>query len=234
MPRIQLNLEALKAARAELAALESEQRAIDADLAEAQSALERARSAGASENVTVPLERRIEAARARRNEAIRQRTQLSGRIDELAGGLLQGRDPSQMIEALDAQHPIALLPVRLETRYVPVLAPTSLRIRVYPDDLNTIEHVPALTPEESEKGRAYWEARFAHGDNEAARLLRDLTVVFGRGRAAMIVRILTPLNGVPAEGVEAEPTFPDTEVIDARAKATRAVLLPDRWCAIGY
>ena len=234
MPRIQLNLEALKAARAELAAIESERRTIDADLAEAQSALERARSAGASENVTVPLERRIEAARERRNGAIRQRTQLSGRIDELAGGLLQGRDPSQMIEALDARHPIALLPVRLETRYVPVLAPTSLRIRVYPDDLNTIEHVPALTPEESEKGRAYWEARFAHGDNEAARLLRDLTVVFGRGRAAMIVRVLTPLNPLPGEGVEADPAFPETDTIDARAKATRAVLLPDRWCAIGY
>ena len=28
--------------------------------------------------------------------------------------------------------------------------------------------------------------------------------------------------------------FPDLETIDARAKATRAVLLPDRWCAIGY
>ena len=233
MPRIHLNLDALKAARAELDALESERRAIDADLAEAQTALERAQSAGAP-NVTVPLERRIEAARARRNDAIRQRTQLSARIDELAGGLLQGRDPAVMIETLDARHPIALLPVRLETRYVPPETPTSLRIRVYPDDLNTIEHVPALTPEESEKGRAYWTARFAHDDAEAARLLRDLTVVFGRGRAAMIVRVLTPLNALPAEGVEADPTFPDTETIDTRAKATRAVLLPDRWCAIGY
>ena len=234
MPRIQLNLDALTAARAELDALESERRTIDADLTDAQSTLERTRSAGASPNVTVPLEGRIEAARARRNEALRQRAQLSARIDDLAAGLLQGRDPSQMIEALDGRHPIALLPVRLETRYVPVLAPTSLRIRVYPDDLNTIEHVPALTPEESEKGRAYWDARFAHADNEAARLLRDLTVVFGRGRAAMIVRVLTPLNAVPAEGAEAHPTFPETETIDARAKATRAVLLPDRWCAIGY
>jgi hypothetical protein len=234
MPRLSLNLDALKAARAELAALEPERRAIDAELAQAQTALERAQRAGSSPNVTVPLEQRIQAARARRNDTIQQRTQLSARIDELAGGLLQGRDPADLIEALDARHPIALLPVRLETRYVPELAPTALRIRVYPDDLNTIEHVPALTPEESEKGRAYWDARFAHADNEAARLFRDLTVVFGRGRAAMIVRVLTPLNPVPAAGVEAEPTFPDTETIDARAKATRAVLLPDRWCAIGY
>jgi hypothetical protein len=234
MPRINLDLETLKTARTELAAIESGRRAIDADLVVAQTALERARSAGASPNDTVPLERRVEEARARRNEAIRQRAQLSARIDGLAGGLLQGRDPSQMIEALDGRHPIALLPVRLETRYVPVLAPTTLRIRVYPDDLNTIEHVPALTPEEWEKGRAYWEARFHHADNDAARLLRDLTVIFGRGRATMIVRVLTPLNPVPGEGAAADPTFPETETVDARAKATRAVLLPDRWCAIGY
>jgi hypothetical protein len=234
MPRIPVNLEALKAARAELGALESERRAIDADLAAAQAALERAQRAGASPNVTVPLERRIDAARARRNDALLLRTRLSARLDGLAAGLLQGRDPSQMIEALDGGRPIALLPVRLETRYVPVGAPTSLRIRVYPDDLNTIEYVPALTPEESERGRAYWEARFGHADNDAARLLRDLTVVFGRGRAAMIVRVLTPLNALPAEGVEADPTFPEPETIDSRAKATRAVLLPDRWCAIGY
>ena len=154
MPRINLDLETLKTARTDLAAIESERRAIDADLVAAQTALERAHGAGASPNDTVPLERRVEEARARRNQAIRQRAQLSARIDELAGGLLQGRDPSQMIEALDGRHPIALLPVRLETRYLPVLAPTTLRIRVYPDDLNTIEHVPALTPEESEKGRA--------------------------------------------------------------------------------
>ncbi|HUR33874.1 MAG TPA: hypothetical protein VM032_08760 [Vicinamibacterales bacterium] len=234
MPRIQLNLDAMTAARAELGALESQRRVLDADLADAQAALERARGAGASPNVTVPLEQRIEAARARRNEARLLRTRLSSRIDDLAAGLLQGRDPSQMIEALDGGRPIALLPVRLETRYVPVGAPTSLRIRVYPDDLNTVEHVAALTPAELAKGRAYWEARFTHADHEAARLLRDLTVVFGRGRAAMIVRVLTPLNALPDEGVAAVPTFPEPETIDSRAVATRAVLLPDRWCAIGY
>jgi hypothetical protein len=178
MPRIQLNLDALTASRAELGALESERRTIDADLADAQSALERARSAGASPNVTVPLERRVEATRGRRNEALAFRARLSARLDGLAAGLLQGRDPSQMIEALDGRHPIALLPVRLETRYVPVDAPTSLRIRVYPDDLNTIEHVPALTTEESAKGRAYWEARFRprrqRGGAPASRLDGDL------------------------------------------------------------
>ena len=34
--------------------------------------------------------------------------------------------------------------MRLETRYFPPGDPSALRIRVYPDDLNTIEHVPAL------------------------------------------------------------------------------------------
>ena len=76
---------------------------------------------------------------------------------------------------------------------------------------------------------------FAHQDDEAERILRDLATVFGRGRAAWIVRVLTPDNPVPAPGVEGvDPDFPETDTIDSRGKATRAVLLPDRWCAIGY
>ena len=49
-----------------------------------------------------------------------------------------------------------------------------LRIRVYPDDINTIDHEPAPTAAELKAGVAYWSARFAHNDDEAERLVRDL------------------------------------------------------------
>ena len=114
--------------------------------------------------------------------------------------------------------------------------PTSLRIRVYPGRPNTIEHVAGADAGGiGRRARDYWNARFAHDDDDAARHPARLRRVFGRGRAAWIVRVLTPDNPMPArDGVEADPAFPETETIDARAKATRAVLLPDRWCAIGY
>src|SRR5512140_2123699 len=104
-------------------------------------------------------------------------------IDINLDGPLFERDPALAVQALDARFPIALLPVRLETRYVPIGQPTTLRIRVYPDDLQTIEHMPALTPDEQRAGIDYWEARFVHLDREAARIARDLATVFGRGRA---------------------------------------------------
>jgi hypothetical protein len=233
MARIDLDLSALQGARQTLVVLAAQQRSLDVAVSTAQAALDVALRAGESPNLLEPLRQRVNEARSSRAELTARQRSAQSRIDELAAGLLLERDPSLMVQALDARHPIALLPVRLETRFVPVGRPTALRIRVYPDDLNTIEHVPALTPDEQRAGRDYWTARFAHQDEEAARILRDLTTVFGRGRAAWIVRVLTPENPIPDGDVDA-PQFPQTDTIDARAKATRAVLLPDRWCAIGY
>lgn len=235
MPRLDFDLSGLQAARQNLQALVAQQRALDLDIADARNTLDRALRAGESPNVVAPLQQHLARAQGGRAALLQQQRDAHTRIDLLAGGLLLERDPALMVESLDGRHPIALLPMRLETRFVPVGRPTSLRIRVYPDDLNTIEHEPALTPDEQQGGTDYWTARYAGDDTEAARVLRDLTKVFGRGRAAWILRVLTPQNPIPAPGGNpAVPQFPNVDTTDARAKATRAVLLPDRWCAIGY
>ena len=196
---------------------------------------------GESPNVTVPIAERLKQAVADRAALVQKKQALQARIDALANGLLLQQDPSRLVGSMDGRQPIALLPMRIETRYVPAVQPNAqvrpdrLRIRVYPDDINTIEHEAALTVAEQKGGADYWNSRFAHADDEAARTLRDLGTAFGRGRAALIVRVMTPTNAVPA--VDAEPVgpqFPDVDTIDALAKATRAVLLPDRWVAIGY
>ncbi len=234
MPRIVLDLSGLEAARQELQAQAAKQRAVDLDIASAQSSLDSALRAGESADAVAALRKRLGDAQAGRTDLLAQQRATRQRIDQLADGLLQ-RDPAAMVQALDARHPIALLPMRLETRYVPPGQPTSLRIRVYPDDLNTIEHVPALTDQEQQGGVEYWTARFAHQDDDAARIARDLATVPGRGRSAWILKVLTPENPVPGPDDDATaPQFPQVETIDSRAKATRAVLLPDRWCAIGY
>ena len=221
--------------RSELAMLGARQRAADAELASAQGALEAARRTGAATDHASALAARVAAAQAARTKVVATRRELQQRLDALADGALRARDPALSVAALDGHQPIALLPMRLETRYVtPPGRPTELRIRVYPDDLSTIDHEAAPTAGEADAAMAYWRAVFAHDDGEAARLLRDLTTRSGRGRARWLVRTLTPTNAVPAAGIEAGPAFPPLVTIDSLARATRAVLLPERWCAIGY
>ncbi|MEO7337683.1 MAG: hypothetical protein ABIV63_13985, partial [Caldimonas sp.] len=237
MPRLDLDLRSLQAARARLQEATVALRALDRQLAADRAALDAAEGDGESPNVTVPIRQRIVEASAKRADLARAQRDLSSGIDTLANGLLREQDPSAMVATMDGQQPIALLPMRIETRYVEPGRVDRLRIRVYPDDLNTIEHEPALTAAERQAGTEYWTARFEHRDDDAARTLRDLTQAFGRGRAAWVVRVMTPLNAVPEQGEDAAnaaPEFPPAETVDARAKATRAVLLPDRWCAIGY
>ena len=234
MPRINLNLSDLTAARAALENVTTAQRRLDVELARAKTQLDAAVRAGESPNVTVPLQESIRESTAARAALVAQQRGLRAQIDALANNLLLQQDPARLVESMDGRQPIALLPMRIETRYVSPDNIDRLRIRVYPDDLNTIEHVPALTEAELQGGTDYWNARFKHDDDEAARVLRDLSLVFGRGRAAWIVRTLTPLNNIPDGNNGDAPNFPEAETIDARAKATRAVLLPDRWCAIGF
>ena len=59
---------------------------------------------------------------------------------------------------LDAAYPIALLPVRLETRFA---SPTLLQVRIFPDDLWADTHEPELTEEELADGNAYVAAKAA-------------------------------------------------------------------------
>ena len=247
MPRLALNLSALNQQRQRLLALQAQQRELNITLAAQQTSLDAALRAGQSPNVTEILRVQLDAARTARGDLVARRRELERAINQLANGLRGERDPAQMTTALDGGQPIALLPMRLETRYFPVFSqapnsppPDSLRIRVYPDDLNIVQHTAALTEAERQAGTDYWRARFRQDDAAAERVARDLAATQGRSRCAWIFRVLNPDNTDqigqldPATGERIAPLFPDIPATDARAKQTRAVLLPDRWCAIGY
>ncbi len=233
MPRMNLDLAALTQERRALQAITAEQRAADGALLKARGELDAARRAGASADAIVQLQRAAVDAEAVRQRVADRRRELEGRVNGVANGFVRERDPALLAESLDGRQPIALMPMRIETRYFPPRQPVSLRVRVYPDDLNTIEHTPAPTAGEMEAATLYWHAHFRQDEPEAERIARDLASAYGRGRAAWVIRVTTPLNLGDADG-ETAPQFPELETIDARAKATRAVLLPDRWCVIGY
>ena len=82
---------------------------------------------------------------------------------------------------------------------------------------------------------AYWTARFAHDDDEAARILRDLTATLRpRSGDVAAARPDAEQTRFPARRRRTCRSFRRRETIDTLAKSTRAVLLPERFCAIGY
>ena len=235
MARIEIDRQPFVQARGELSALAAEQRRLDAGIARLQQALAAAQRNGGRD--AGQFEGPLARARAERQALQRRRDGLLREFDaraDAALGALPNRDPSLLVQSLDGAHPIAMLPLRIETRYLQRDGQTVLGIRVYPDDLHTIDHEPTPTANELAAAQAIWRARFAHDEAEAARLQRDLTAAYGRGRALWLLRVLTPTNAPPAAGEAVEPQFPATDTIAAAAKATRAVLLPERFCAIGY
>lgn len=234
MPRLELDLAPITAARVETEAAARALRAADEDVTVARTALSIAQREGAGKAELQRLARKVDEASARRTRARNKLRDQQHAVSGIGDGLLAQQDHARLVESLDGRVPLVLLPIRIETRFMPSFpdVPDRLCIRVYPDDLHILEHVTALTADEKRGGAEYWTAKYARKDFQ--RVLRDMATVFGSERAAYIVRVMTPTNAPPAEGATAKPRFPKVETIDARAKVSRAVLLPDRWCAIGY
>jgi hypothetical protein len=106
--------------------------------------------------------------------------------------------------ALDASVPVALLPVRIETRFVN--GAKELRVRIYPDALHIDTHEPALTDAEIAAGRRYWNERWASPADTtiATTWWNELARGFGPRRALWIVHSLTPRN-IASLGLAAAP-----------------------------
>jgi hypothetical protein len=115
---------------------------------------------------------------------------------------------------LDARYPVALLPVRLETRFDGHL----LKVRIYPDEIFADTHEPGLTPEERADGQAYVEATHAGSAAEEEAWGR-LVARWGAPRAAFV-----------AKAAAAESTEARAESWTRAAQAT----LPERWIVRAY
>jgi hypothetical protein len=144
---------------------------------------------------------------------------------------LRGRRPTDDPAELDGALPVALLPVRLETRFASPATGPELLVRIYPDDIHTDRHEPELTAEEDAAGRAYWNGTFRApaGSQLAEDAWRRLAQQFGPRRAAWIAHVLTPTGG------GRRLIFPT--VASRRGpwtRAARSATLPDRWLALGY
>ena len=133
-------------------------------------------------------------------------------IDQAIAGLLAASTGAV------ATSPVAMLPVRLETRAFPAAGGgTEFRVRVYTDSIHVNAHDPRLTPDEAQWS-AHIKAVTAGGARLPAAEWAQLAARFGPARAAYL---LSP-----------DPTAPGRPGPWTQAATTAA--LPDRWLAVGY
>lgn len=126
--------------------------------------------------------------------------------------------------------PIALFPVRLETRF----DGGDLLVRIFPDVVHLDAHDPRLTDAEAEWGERYWRNLHAAASAPADQRdgLRDaawneLAEALSPERAAWAARLLRPKT------VDGTPVFPPVARRTAGAMPeARFRLLPTRWHAV--
>lgn len=225
------DLAALAAARAEARDLEAEVRAAGVRLRVAEAQLARLEATGGPPARIEALLRRVEELTDARDEVAGRLEEVRARIQELLDRIAAADSPEAAVAALDGGLPIALLPLRIETRFAD--AGTTLHIRVFPDQVHVDAHEPELTEDERAAGRAYWERRWpAPADAEVAGAAWAAVAAGRRAtRARWIVDVTTPANPL---GAPPGPQHPDVALRAATwTRPARAVALPTRWVAIG-
>ena len=153
MPLLELNRNPITGARAAYAKQREAERQARVRVDAAQAELDALRRGGADRRTLARAQAQVEQlAGAARDSAARSREQLLG-IRGLSDALLAQRDPALLFQALDAKHPVLLMPVSIQTRYDD--ATTKLMIRIYPDVLHAVQHEPGLTPKEVDAVKRY-------------------------------------------------------------------------------
>ncbi|HKQ04852.1 MAG TPA: hypothetical protein VJ464_06955 [Blastocatellia bacterium] len=142
------------------------------------------------------------------------------------------RSFADLVRSWSTQHPVVLLPARVETRFDVISK--ILRIRIYPDDICADTHEPLLTEAEAQAGAAYWKALWKSSkveDEQAA--WRMLVKRFGAQRAAWVVLETQPAN--LAKRPDGEPEIPRLPTRpQSWTRGAQAQVLPSRWIAIAY
>ena len=145
--------------------------------------------------------------------------------------------PPSMSEILGpSDRPLALLPVRLETRFFAVPGEgNELCIRIYPDKFHVYSHEAALTADEQQWGKHYWEQDWRAGDDDKPRrdAWRQIEVRFGRERAEWVARRLSPQNAdqrpqsptKPGQPLDPKPKFPVIAVAEGDEERTRIYIV---------
>jgi hypothetical protein len=150
-------------------------------------------------------------------------------------------------QGLDAQTPLLLLPVNIETRFMDVNdGEAELWVRIYPDQIAIDAHEPELTLQEIADGQSYWTQVWSAGNppptaDGAQAPWRALATIYGAPRAAWIALQLTPTNpaqqpvapAAPGAAPNPAPVFPGPPTrASSWEKPAVADALPDAWTVV--
>jgi hypothetical protein len=223
---------------------------LEAANAAAQAA--RARLARLSSVVIRPSPLALAEAQATLAEATRAVAAARARLAELDRQLVALERERELAELLGdlpgTDVPLALLPVRLETRFVVRDDVHEILVRIYPDDVHVDTHEPELTSDEVVWGRAFWEETWEAGrgtsdeaDARRRQAWAQLAQRFGPERAAWVAWTLRPLNldeqtDAPAEAeAPPSPSFPEpARREDSWTRPPLVRALPSRWVVSGH
>ena len=195
---------------------------LGADIAAYQSAAAQAIAAG-NAAAAHAAQQKADAARQKKGAIQDKLVDVNNRVRDQIDRLIEF-DPCDA----EADVPLALFPVRLETRYSD--DGRQLRIRIFPDDIHVDQLDRGLTGDEEAAGKDYWNAIWATDDAEvASQAYRTLAAIVHDDRAAWVAAALTPGNLANA-GPGIDPAFPPVAARSRRAAVAR--LLPDRFVAV--
>ena len=228
-----LDLDRIARHRADRSAIATELTALGTELAARQAELAALHATGGGVRALERAERRVADLERRRAELHERRSEVSGLVGVAAERLLDEIDLETAVEALDGKVPVALLPVRIETRFADANA--TLHIRIFPDQVHLDAHEPEFTDDERAGAEWYWNERWPALD-DAGRAEHAWTTLAGRfrpGRARYLLDTLRPANLDRAP--DEPPTFPETaKRASSWTRAVEATALPERWVAIGF
>lgn len=221
---------AITEARGELARLTGALRESGIALEEARRRLDELLGQGAPAAAVATAEGSTAGLRAQRDTLLRDRLAAADRLTAAAERFTTEHGRTEdAVSRLDGGVPVALLPVRIETRYLE----DALHVRVFPDQIHVDTHDEALTAQEAAAGRQYWTARWPDLENTDLATSAWQTLCRGRrpGRARYLADVTRP-GGSTAENA---PSFPRvTERAAQWPEPPTAAALPDRVAVVGY
>ena len=197
------------------------------------------------------LERRKETLEGLQREQQNVFQRVNAQLSDLLPGFWETwTDPRQHAGQMDDNIPVALFPLRLETRFKTVTTRAGqqqqLWVRIYPDECLVDTYEELLSETELYSARIFWREYFrAAGVEEDERAAwRGLVASHGSGRATWIVKKFRPLNPLMPDDPDGDPALelkPQSKVTgdlilvvtaDSDLTAPEKTALTDFWTAV--